>query len=297
MYDANMGKLKTPLVYFSVREEEFWDAALYTMGLAEASQTLVNVMSYVRRRMGGMSLVTKELMAPWDLPKRDVHAFCLAVTAYVWMNSRYVNQLADPDNYQFAGLIKKLCGKIKNGTRTFLNDHFQLMFALLCSRRMQEDLIQFPETQLVQEGTVWKRLHCGYGETQKERLSNFFLGVPRGTIDVGLTLDHPNEADLPSCALCYELYGQLGEQKIVCTPSEDTTHVLVFSLDEAQLGALKTSLMDNDKDPAGLAKVKDRACKCMPKAPFSRRAKVRYIRAGPGCGKSYIIRKLADEED
>lgn len=83
MYDVNIGKLKTPLIYFSVREEEFWDAALYTMGLTEASQSLVNVMIYVRRRMGGMSLVTKELMAPWDLSKRDVHAFCLAVTAYV----------------------------------------------------------------------------------------------------------------------------------------------------------------------------------------------------------------------
>lgn len=57
------------------------------------------------------------------------------------------------------------------------------------------------------------------------------------------------------------LYGQMGEQKIVCTPAEDTTHV--FSLDEAQLGALKTSLLDNDKDPAGLAKVKDRACKSL----------------------------------
>lgn len=80
MYDPLMGCLKIPLKYISVREDEFYDALNYMLSIDEKSLTLTNAMSYVRRRMGGMSLVTKELVAPWDLPKRDMLAFCIAVT-------------------------------------------------------------------------------------------------------------------------------------------------------------------------------------------------------------------------
>lgn len=56
-------------------------------------------------------------------------------------------------------------------------------------------------------------------------------------------------------------------------------------------------LLNTDNDPDGLREVKEKALKELPKGPFSRQAKVHCIKAGPGCGKSYIIRELADEND
>lgn len=60
---------------------------------------------------------------------------------------------------------------------------------------------------------------------------------------------------------------------------------------------MRAKLLDTDNDPGALRDVKSRAQKAMPKVAFSRKVKVHYIKAGPGCGKSYVTQLLADEND
>lgn len=56
--------------------------------------------------------------------------------------------------------------------------------------------------------------------------------------------------------------------------------------------------MDTDEDPTGLANVKELAkIFFFPKSGFNRKVRVNYIMAGPGYGKSFIIRLLADQSD
>lgn len=117
----------------------------------------------------------------------------------------------------------------------------------------------------------------------------------RCTIDTKLYADHNNEEELPDCDLCLALMGQLGDQKIKCDCKEKSEHA--FALTDAQLGDMEGQLIDCDNDAPALKDAKSKAKEALPKSAFSRKVRVHYIRAGPGCGKSFIIRKLADEND
>lgn len=96
-------------------------------------------------------------------------------------------------------------------------------------------------------------------------------------------------------AVRYVNYGKLGKQRIVCNEKHSSFHE--WTLSEEQLGKMTAQLLDRDNDPETLANVKKLAQKNMPKTSFKRKTRVHYIEAGPGCGKSYIIRQLATEND
>jgi hypothetical protein len=99
-----------------------------------------------------------------------------------------------------------------------------------------------------------------------------------------------------ACDVCATLAPRLGKQRVICEcDGKETEHE--FSLDQSDLNTIENTLIDDDNDPAGLAQVKARAKANLPAGPFSRKVKVNYIRGGPGTGKSYIIRQLADERD
>ncbi|KAK9752434.1 Viral (Superfamily 1) RNA helicase [Popillia japonica] len=117
----------------------------------------------------------------------------------------------------------------------------------------------------------------------------------RTNIDTRLYCDHKNEEEIPTCPLCYSVGPLLGEQRMICQYNPDTEYA--FSLTQDQIDGLSTSLINNDNDAVGLKKVKERAQQNMPKHAFSRTCRVHMIQAGPGCGKSFLIRKMATESD
>lgn len=80
-----------------------------------------------------------------------------------------------------------------------------------------------------------------------------------------------------------------------CNVGETLEHT--FTLTREQIDRLGVKLITNDEDVVGLKTVKERAYKNMPKCAFSTTATMHYIKAGPGCGKSYLIKKLATEHD
>lgn len=113
--------------------------------------------------------------------------------------------------------------------------------------------------------------------------------VPRPTQGSGCV------QDLPDCDVCLALHGRLGAQEIKCEEKPESYHT--FTLTESQLTRLKNDLRESDQDPPGIQEFKKRALDHVPRGSFSRQVRVHYIRAGPGCGKSYVIRQLADEND
>lgn len=100
MYDAETDQLVTPLRYISVKAKEFFDTVNYLASLDEKSVSFTNAAAYVRRRMGGMSLATQELLAPWDLPSRQVVTFCLTCVAYVRELSGSLHKFANAENLE-----------------------------------------------------------------------------------------------------------------------------------------------------------------------------------------------------
>lgn len=71
---SGRAQLSIHCMYFSVVEDEFYDVLNYMLSIDPKSQTFATVMTYVRRRMGGVSLVTKELVQKWTSSKHSLHS-------------------------------------------------------------------------------------------------------------------------------------------------------------------------------------------------------------------------------
>lgn len=85
VWDKGQGtrKVNHPHHYISVCEDEFHDVHNYLASIDSKSRSLVTAMTYVRRRMGGVSLDNQELVAPWHLEKTA------ALTTLVYVTVRF----------------------------------------------------------------------------------------------------------------------------------------------------------------------------------------------------------------
>lgn len=174
-----------------------------------------------------------------------------------------------------------------------MSDLSEFLYYIIYKHELTDFIVQFPFVEVDQSGKA-----CMSGLSQKQMKDvESKIGRSRDMKlkNTALFIDYPNEENLPSCKICQQLYGKLGKQRIVCNEKHSSFHE--WTLSEEQLGKITAQLLDRDNDPETLANVKKLAQKNMPKTSFKRRTRVHYIEAGPGCGKSYIIRQLATEND
>lgn len=102
------------------------------------------------------------------------------------------------------------------------------------------------------------------------------------------------EFDEIACGTCKALQGKTGAQIVECYHTGGPT-MHTFSMNLTEVCDLRNKLKEDAlKAPAGLAKTFEDTHKILPVDAFSVEAEVEYIKGGPGCGKSYIIRALAD---
>ncbi|UHK03121.1 MAG: RNA-dependent RNA polymerase [Sanya benyvirus 1] len=271
--NKSTGKVNKPLRYFSVREDEFCDTYNYCLALDPKSLTFPNVIQYIRRRMGGMSLITKELVEPWYLQKVDVEKLALNILIYVKLRHGEMENIMQ--NIDVGSVWEKVKAWFRATTRmVFLPIAYLIEWIM--AGNLVNDLVLYPDGSVYQYHSVDPNITLDSG------------------IDVGLYADHPNEEDIPDCPVCLALIGRLGLQEVICEHKDCDTDI---GMTQEEIDRFQNVLCANDNDPSGLKSVKERCLKSMPKTQFSRKIKVRYIEAGPGCGKSYMIRQLAGEND
>nr|QPL17790.1 replicase [Pistacia ribo-like virus] len=285
MYDRKYEGLKD-IIYISVREDEFWDTFNYLASLDDKALTLPNVINFVRRRMSGISLVNKELVAPWDLPKTQLFSFCVGVLVYVKHQRETVGNIAEAGDVKLGnakGVVRNLIDNMKYKLMDCIYHHSPILWQWLGEKNLNDKIVIFPINEI----------------TQLRKTAVAKINGNRKNIDAKLEFDMPDgsgkDEDVIECPLCLLLGKELGDQIIKCEHKEDSYHT--FQLSIGEIDTIKAELMNNDQDPPGLREVKDLAKKCFPRNSINRTVKVNYIRAGPGCGKSYLIRKLADEGD
>ncbi|UHR49697.1 MAG: RNA-dependent RNA polymerase [Guiyang benyvirus 2] len=271
------GRVIKPLKYFSMNEGEFLDTVNYLMSLDPKSMSYQNTIAYIRRRMGGMSLITKELIEPWQLPRRLVGAASLAIYFYVKTLMGQIDLVKE--NIAIGSIAEKFVAMFKTVGRAVTYPVF-LLWDWLVAGHLVDRLVLDGKDTCYQFSDVRPGKEPGIDED----------------FNVGLHLAYPYEGDIPSCPICLELLGKLGQQIVDCQHMEPTD--VEMGLTTEQLSVLRGELIiDTDNDPPGLANVKKRAYENLPSAGFSLNPKVYYIKAGPGCGKSYLIRQLATQRD
>lgn len=272
--NTRTGKVNRPLSYFSVNESEYLDVYNYTMSLDEKSVTYQNIIAYIRRRMGGVSLITKELIEPWYLSPRRVPDLALIVLLEYKLRSDQRKTIIE--NININSIAEKFLALIRKAGYAVMYP-IAMLVEWIYAGHLVDKLVLFPDLAVYQHSKV----------------INTELDITDAL--AGLYLDNPYEGDIPSCPVCFDLMGKLGEQIVKCDHLETEGNTL--TLTDGQIQDLRAKLIDTDNDPEGLANVKKRCYQAMPVTGFQRKVKIYYIRAGPGCGKSYLIRKLATGHD
>jgi hypothetical protein len=254
--------------YFSVFANEYFETLNYCLSIDPRALTLQNTMTFIRRRAGGVSLISKELLAPWHLNSRDFHSFALSV----FIQAKFTNEHADNITSINSTLMSK--NPFSNIFGFFFSSSFSTIKSYIVSNGLADKLIIFGEDELLQ------RYHITVANPEK--------------IMYNIQLDETYVEKLYSCPICERLDDKTGDQVIKC---EHRNHEVTISMTDNDLEKVKTILSDNDKDPAGLKNIKERARKAMPVSGFSHTCRFHYILGGPGCGKSFIIRQLATKFD
>ena len=264
-----------PFAYISIREEIVMDVMLYMSALDIKSVSLVNCLTYIRRRVGGMSLVSKELVAPWDLPRTHVTPLAVAITAYTLIHHEKSNEVVKRMATQ--DVLSKLRDWIASAARVVFYP-ITLLTELLMAEEFTDKLIVTPEhrSEIFQMATVPKPT----------------VSDPPG-FSMPLNPVFPYAEDIPDCDVCHMTKGKLGAQVMSCRHKQYNAE---FALTTEQLDNLFSRLADDDADPEGIRKVKAAAKTTLPKTGFTYKCPVYFIDAGPGCGKSYLIRAIANPE-
>lgn len=276
--DMKTGKVNKPLVYFSVYAEEYYEAMLWLASLAPDSRKLETIITYIRRRKGGVALQSKELLAPWHLSDSQVYSFCLTIYLLAKVNSEKTELIKDNLNptsvtEKFFAFVRQ-CGQFMLSA-TGLN----LLYELLFSEFLTDKLVLFTNSSIQQDYNV------DFSKVLKEDLMTSVPVFPEGK----------DESELPSCKICLLLKdADIGDQKVLCDHKEVVTN---FTMTEEQCGEWFAELADDDTDPAGLRAVKAAAKKNVPRQGFSHNVKLYNFVGFYGTGKSYIIKKLASEKD
>jgi len=272
------GRINSPLVYFSVYAEEYYDALLWLASLAKDSRKIETVMTYVRRRKSGVSLQTKELVSPWHLQDSKVQAFCLTI----WLQAELMSSktVLIQENLGVTSVLEKYLAFVRKVGNFLLNvTGLRYLLDLLFSEHLTDKLVLFPDTSVQQ----WYNV-----DFSEKSADPIVASVP-------IFAEGKDRGDRPACPVCSMIFDvDIGDQKIKCEHREEVT---TFAMTEADCQAWFAELADDDNDPVGLKAVKSFAKKNVPRQGFSHSLRVYHIKGKHGTGKSSLIRKLATERD
>lgn len=276
--------------YFSMRQEEWTDLVNYGASLDEKSTTIQNLIVYTRRRCGGASLVSKELIPAWSLHDDQIIAAAQAAYYYIRFLRERID-LADSTIMRDKGSWWRKLLDVLAQPLMMVAGMVSLLWSWMYSHGIVERIVMTPEMGIWQDSEA-----IIMAPSKKPRCYT----IDEGDLTLGeqIVNEEASETDdeVPiTCDLCSALAGKLGDQNLICDHKEPTFHE--FALDDSQLSALRAKLMDTDNDPPGLGAVKKECRSKLPVAGFSHTARVHYIMGGPGAGKSYLIRTLAKLDD
>lgn len=223
--------------------------------------SLLNATAYVRRRMGGMSLATQELLAPWDLPSRQVVTFSLTCVAYERVLSGSLYKFANAENLEVASWWESVKIRVreifKQGIRSMSTVHYAVLYRF----KLEEELVNnWKTTRRDMSGGSWIP-----SLANRIKMTTPTTGqgcVSRPTQGSGWIFQTRKTCRTAMCVRCVALHGRLGAQEIKCEEKPESYHT--FTLTESQLARLKNDLRESDQDPPGIRNAHSIMCRGVP---------------------------------
>jgi hypothetical protein len=251
------------LKYFAVYSNEFLDTLNYCLSIDKKSLTLENTMLFIRRRSGGVSLMSKEFIPAWHLSPYYYQTFALTVYLYAKSQTENATYFERRFTSGWSNLYHFFFSAPLNDLLNFIKHH-----------GLKDMLVIYPSDEIKQQAYL--------------TISN-----PKH-IHSEIILDEPLPKKQFDCPICEQLDGKLRDQVIDCKYKKST---VTFRMVDDDLNKVQNGLVDTDQDPQKLAEIKTRCRENMPFGGFEHEVELHYIRGGPGTGKSHIIRQLATPRD
>lgn len=255
---------------FAVNLDEWVAVRNWAASLQAKALTHDVIVMYIRRMIGGVSLVNKELVSPWTLKPADASKLALAVLIDVHREKNLVDEVFD---YAFGfapmNLAKQAFKKpvgLLDGLAKFVRNN-----------GISSEIAIYPDNEFfVLDSTPLLR--------NDDSLTSYHTNVDcTAEVKIG-------------CTFCSEIAPRIGKQVVHCHNSA-APGAVDCSMNDEELREIRNSLQDDDNLPTGLAKLFASVKGYVPTAGFENSTKFSYILGGPGGGKSHLIRAIAEDED
>jgi len=267
--DTFTGNIKFVKTYFSVYEEEYFELYEYAMGIDAKSLTLECLITFMRRRGGGASLDSHEILVPWQLPSSDYIRTAVAVLIQARVHRGQIG--AKIDQLSEYGWFEKVCKIIKTcvSPLLLLAMPFYMLYKWLMHNGLLDEVVKFQTNAALQRARTVQ--HCDVDPSYV------------------LAVDAPFNPKVKGfCPTCAEMSDKLGKQVLDCQYKES---IVTLEMSDEDLQKVYMGVIDTDNDPAKLAEIKAEAQANMPRSAFKLDVKLTLIEGGPGTGKSDFLRK------
>jgi len=255
---------------FPVNIDEWVAVRNWAMSLQEKALSHDVIVMYIRRMIGGVSLVNKELVTPWTLKPVDASRLALAVLVDVRREKNIVDEVIDsafgygPTNLMLAA-FKKPAGLL-DGLARFIHRN-----------GISKEIAIYPDNE--------------FFTLDSTPLIRGDASTTEYNTNVDVSIKHTI-----GCTFCREVAPRLDKQVLRCE-NASATGLVDVSMTDDELRAMRNVLQDDDDKPKGLADLFKEVKQYIPTEGFENTAKFSYILGGPGAGKSHLIRSVAADED
>jgi hypothetical protein len=255
---------------FAVNIDEWVAVRNWAMSLQVKALAHDVIVMYIRRMIGGVSLVNKELVTPWTLKPVDASRLALAVLVDVRREKGIVDDVLD-EAFGFAptnllmSTFRKPAGLLDGLARYLRGNGISNEIAIY----PDNELFTMDSTPLIRGDQTTTQYNVG----------------------VDTSVEH-----MIGCDFCAEIAPKLGKQVTRCENAGKPGLVDVSMTDD-ELRVITNELQNDDDKPGGLAKLFQDVKQYVPKKGFENTAKFSYVLGAAGVGKSYLIRSIAADED
>lgn len=116
-------------------------------------------MNFVRRRMGGISLINKELVAPGDLPKHLLISFAIGVLIYVKFTTENMDQYLESNSVKLMGGLKNALKRIKGNILDIMYESSFVLWKMLSDKDLVDKIVLSDERDAISENLREEPVH------------------------------------------------------------------------------------------------------------------------------------------
>lgn len=298
------------LVYFSVNADNWWRVTQYMVSLDPKSITAHNAFSYIRRCKGGIKMAGVAYHEKWYMPEDRMVPMAIAALVHAQVAIDATNTVVAAytekrEENNFWRIMSSITWGLFAITTLGVSIPGAMLVKWFKKKELAHKIVLTPDmtrTILVFPQKYWDTLKQEEA-TKYENVFQMEIGelIEGPDAETGAKFDKdgrvialPRDGD---CQLCAKVAPKLGVQVLKCDYERDSE--VEWKMTREEVIAFKVAIDTESKKPECHGPLHETLKKCLafiPSVEMTWKGRVENVKAGPGCGKSYLARELYNEE-